>query len=75
MVFSAGPLPDCLPPRLLAERPRVELFDFDLDSPERAFSLFTVRAATSLARFVERPSFFLAFDDFFCTADRVCCLF
>jgi len=44
--------------RLEAELPRVELFDFDFDSPERAFSLFTVRAAISLARLVERPSFF-----------------
>jgi hypothetical protein len=36
----------------------VELFDFVFDSPERAFSLLTVRAAISLARLVERPSFF-----------------
>ena len=43
-------------PRLLADGPRLELGEDDFDSPERAFSLFTVRAAISSARFVDRPS-------------------
>jgi hypothetical protein len=46
-----------LPPRLLAEAPRSELRETVFDSPERAFSLLTVRAAISSARLVERPSF------------------
>jgi len=50
-----------LPPRLLAERPVVELRELVRDSPERAFSLLTVRAAISSARLSERPALFSLF--------------
>src|SRR3977135_4752079 len=54
-----GPWPERLPPRLLAEAPRVELREALLDSPERALSLLTALAAISPAAFSERPSRFL----------------
>jgi hypothetical protein len=50
-----------VPPRLLAERPRVELREDVRDSPDLAFSLFTARAAISSALSSERPAFFSLF--------------
>jgi hypothetical protein len=57
-VRPPGPLPERLPPRLLAERPRVELREAVSDSPERALSLLTARAAISSARLSDRPASF-----------------
>src|SRR5438876_351429 len=52
-------VPDRRPPRRPDEMSRVDVRDGrPFVSPDRARSLLTVRAAISLARFVERPCFF-----------------
>jgi hypothetical protein len=51
-------VPDRCPPRVDGDFPRIETRERVRDSPERARSLFTVRAAISSARPVDAPRFF-----------------
>jgi len=48
-------VPDLRPPRWLGDAPRVEVPDRVRDSPDRARSFWTVRAAISRARVGDAP--------------------